>query len=413
MKTTNTTIIRRYVKDGVRSTEVIKTYEGKRFSGRECADIWIKAIGACGILLQACVSICKIRESKKSSSSSSTFDAQETGTVDVPLRASTTYGQHKSDGVDDGTKFLVENVRRGGINFIAGPTGSCKSTLVVQMLTAIASGFRSVFDVAKDVVSHSKGQKCFLYDAERLKDEWVSNHCSGGNKPPMEVVHKMDCRFRSVQDLVEDIRKRVVLYGMECTVAIDNLTRIFGSINDALANELYNGLESIQNKMDSQSITVTFIVVSHTNDEIPAWHGIYERSVRGSGNLVNFSDNCIGINHSRFGKMVKYIKPMKERQSGTDTVVRVRWSNSPYWHLIYEGEYMENEVKPLRPKSSAEDGKGVDNNSAKKEERPTDQDREVIVRMRSEGATVKSIANALGICVRTYYYYLDKLGISK
>lgn len=413
MKSTFKKTIENYVENGVHKKVITETYEEKGIPGNKIGSILLKFIAVAGpTLIPLLIDIFNGERENSSPAADSPACDQLPLSTEAPLRESKVYGHHKTEGDDNPPKFLVENIRRGGVNIVAGPSGSCKSILVVQILTAIALGFRSIFEVVSDAVSNFKGQKTFLYNSEGLVEDWEDRYCTGGNNPPIEVVHKKACRFSSVQELVQDIRNRVKHYGKDCTVALDNLTRFFPCISDTLVIDLFDGLESIQGEMEQVGAIVTFIIASHTNDKIPSWKGIFEQSLRGSGNLVRFSDYTIGVNHSRFGKTVKYIKPMKERQSGTDVVQKVQWNDTPYWHLEYDGEYLEDAVKPFRPKTMAE-GNAVDNPPEDKGKRPTAEDRETIERMRAEGKSGKTIASALDVSVRTYYNYLDKLGLRK
>ncbi len=327
----------------------------------------------------------------------------------VELLPSVIYGQPKMSGQDDNPEFLVENIKKGGINFIGGPSGSCKSVLTTQTLNCIAHGKRSVFDVLDPKESTCKGVKAFLYDAENGRERFEKRFCQDGYSPSIEVIHKKHCRFSSIEPFLADIRERVVRYNNDCVVGVDNLTRVFPSMTDQLANKLYDGLEEIQEEMKSHGVSVTFIMVVHTNCEYQPHQGLFETSFRGSGNIVNFSDNSIGINHARGGKAHKYIKPLKERDSATDFVTRVEVKTSPIYHLVFEGNTTEGEAVEEKMKAKTEAIPVL--SSSDKEKRPNAQDRELIFKMKSEGATAEEIATALKVCKRTYHYYLDRMNL--
>lgn len=314
--------------------------------------MWIFGLGV-SLVGAGVFALIDVAANKAKKNSTTAGQCDDVVTEDAVLVPSEEYGKHKDTGIDDNPEFLVENVKCGGINVVGGPTGACKSVLVMQMLSAISLGSRSIFDIFSETPSPFKGMKSFLYDRENGKERIDKRTRARGFSPSIEIIHKSACsKLNSIEKLLADIRLRVLSYGSDCCVCIDNLTRFCASVNDQTADQFYNGLEAIQQEMASKNAKVTFIVVCHATKGEALEKGIDGDSFRGTGNLVNFSDCSIGINKARGGNSFRYIKPIKERDSATDTVTKVQLKETPMLHLDSLGEMPEEDARIYESKSS-------------------------------------------------------------
>lgn len=212
--------------------------------------------------------------------------------------------------------YLVGKLIRVGDHAILyGPTNVGKSYLCFHIANAISKGLPSgLFDPSLDNEVHDP-QKVFMYTAEMTMSN-VKSQFSEVDTPNLVVIDRAGCSTltSSKSGLIKNIAHQLESQRIDCTVILDNLTKLCESTNYNI-RKFYLDLDRIQKQVLQNGVRVTFICVMHANKESSS-PGLDQ--IQGVGDIVNLSQNIIGIYPVKKSKQV-FLNPTKSKNSDFDS----------------------------------------------------------------------------------------------
>lgn len=240
-------------------------------------------------------------------------------------------------------------VHKGDLCCIYSPTGQGKSTLVMQMLIAMASGKNA--GIVKDNKPDYKSHMVYLYDSELTREDFQVRYGKSG-LDLSNIRMMQSSNFYEIEMFVENIKNTIAKETHDCVVAIDNMTDMFPRLKEEQVRQFKSSLSSIQKDASDRGVTVSFIVVLHSVKNSKG-KGIHEMA--GSVNWNRLFKTVLSISPSDFGDDYKILKVEKDRSASKRNNIILKRVESPYLHFEYyseEGETVTSsqEVKSDKPK---------------------------------------------------------------
>ena len=136
------------------------------------------------------------------------------------------------------------------------------------------------------------------------------------------------------------------------TVIIDNIRKLEEEMSQTYqVNEYFSKLEQTQEKLAAKGIIVTFITITHTGKDFDMYKPVQLSDIAGGADLSRFSTSVYALVPERDGNIV--FKALKQRNtSRMEDVYVLRIEENPNLHLEYVRTCKEEEVLPVKPKSS-------------------------------------------------------------
>lgn len=189
-----------------------------------------------------------------------------------------------SEGYDAG-QLIGKLLYQGDRAILYAPHGVGKSVVGVQMAIDISLGQKSLL-APEDNGVHTH-QEVLYYDGEMDEKDYYN---ITGDKDLSSLYNLKLIRgfyFENVDKWLDDVNKRIAACTSNAVVFLDNLTCICSTINAETIRKLFlNKLKIIQDDALKRNITVTFVVLAHTNKQ---------QELAGSSNLSNFATTVLGL----------------------------------------------------------------------------------------------------------------------
>ncbi len=185
----------------------------------------------------------------------------------------------------------------------------------------------------------------------------------------------------------------LINYSRAHTVIVDNITWLSASTeHSAAAQRLMRTLVELKNQLG-----LSILVIAHT-PKMRRGLSVELNHLQGSKMLANFADNIIGMGRSSSGKDLRYLKPLKQR----NTAVRFDEKSVPVFRLEREGRMLGFTFVDNEPEARHIEGylRGAALTEAIREDKMTR-----AIEMSNAGDTVREIADRLGIGLATVNRY--------
>lgn len=226
-------------------------------------------------------------------------------------------------------------VHKGDLCCIYSPTGQGKSTLVMQMLIAMASGKNA--GIVKDNKPDYKSHVVYLYDSELTKEDFQVRYGKSG-LDLSNIRMMQSSNFYEIEKLIVNIKNTIEKETHDCVVAIDNMTDMFPRLKEEQVRQFKYSLNRIQKDASDRGVTVTFIVVHHS---VKNSKGKGVQEMAGSVNWNRLFKTVIAISSSDFGDDYKILKVEKDRSASKRNNIILKRVESPYLHFEYYLEESE------------------------------------------------------------------------
>ena len=137
-------------------------------------------------------------------------------------------------------------------------------------------------------------------------------------------------------------------------IGIDNLSKALPILQDESARDLFRFLsECIESAKRDKGIDLTFVLVAHTNKE---GYGVSigTEHLKGTSKVADFADLVLAIGPTRFGKGIKMLKVLHNRNEPEPETVLVmkKVDSKPYLHFEPVSKMREEAALPKRVKNA-------------------------------------------------------------
>lgn len=239
---------------------------------------------------------------------------------------------------------------KGGLVVEYGPTGNLKSVFCAQTGISLAEG--KVPSFAPNGGTVNEPLDVVLFDAELNRLNIQKRYGEHGYVYPRNYTRKTNCRYAKVNDFLDEIERKALAKKHDTLFILDNLTAACKSLGKGVTQDFYDRLKKIQDAAMNNGVTITFIVVGHVSKSYEEGKPIELNHLAGSANIYNFATNVIAIGPTKFGKDMKMIKVLKDRDNQPpEKVFLMKVETDPYVHLTYHSSLMEKDVLPEKPKA--------------------------------------------------------------
>ncbi|MBQ0155279.1 MAG: hypothetical protein KBT22_01735 [Bacteroidales bacterium] len=226
--------------------------------------------------------------------------------ADAPKRVSE-MSAHTSVGLE---YILGKFFEKGEISMLCGRTSMGKTYALYHILYSIAAGTSSgLFDDEIENGTHVPNQ-VIAYLGESSEGDIRSRFA---DHPNLRIFTKEQCAEfeQDVDKLVASVRNQVANLneGTDCTIGLDNMAKLCNeSSNWTKVDKLYNGLESVIAEAKKRNVTVSVILIAHTNTDSkkPSLSNF-----KGLQSKVNLCKNILEIYPCGLGSEYKMLIPLK------------------------------------------------------------------------------------------------------
>lgn len=223
-------------------------------------------------------------------------------------------------------------VHKGDLCCIYSPTGQGKSTLVMQMLIAMASGENA--GIVNDNQPNYNPHIVYLYDSESTREDFQVRY-GKGNLDLSNIRIMQASNFYNIERLIKNIESTIAKENHDCVVAIDNMTDMFPRLSEEQVRLFKNSLSRIQKDASDRGLTVSLIVVLHS---VKNSNGKGIQEMAGSVNWNRLFKTVISISPSDIGDDYKILKVEKDRSASKRNNIILRRIENPYLHFEYYSE---------------------------------------------------------------------------
>ena len=270
---------------------------------------------------------------------------------------------------------LGDFIKEGELSVIGVAANSSETAFCYDVAFANASGLCHWEEPVSDKIRKTLCVDFELSDSQIARryanvPDFVS--CSVRRAHPVSSAHgcSPEDTIRNIEKLVEENRPELVI--------IDDLGALTGNaVSVSVVKKTMKGLNHIR-----ESFELTMILVAHfrkRNGRNP----IEISDIEGSSVICNYTDSIVAIGSSVEGTEIKYLKQLKTRSAQKMSEVAVMCLEDVPW-LHFDFIRFDDEFNHLV-------------NSQKSRSTITDFMGENIVRLNSEGFSIRSIAEMLGL----------------
>lgn len=232
--------------------------------------------------------------------------------IDTPKRVKDMNGRSAVESEYILGKFF----EKGEISILCGRTNTGKTYALYHILYGIADGKSSgLFDGALENDDKEPNQ-VIAYLGESSETD-ICNRFA--DHPNLRIFSKEQCAElnQDIDKLVTSIRKQVaqLANGTNCTIGLDNMAKLCDeSSNWTNVDKLCNGLENVISEAKKRDITVSVILIVHTNTDSkrPSL-----KNFKGLQNKINLCKNILEIYPCGLGKEYKMLVPLKCKYDNT------------------------------------------------------------------------------------------------
>ena len=314
-----------------------------------------------------------IREEKKTAQEDADREAKEkiqnqindeVNAVDDPKPANVVVSSASED--IESTRLYADLVHKGNIAVVFGPKGEGKSIFTTQMLAGIVKGTPEV--LFPEFGQQHEGQHGIIIDFEQSRVQLKGRYGKDGYRLPENLDFVCGKAFTKLEAFKVYLRSLIGKLAKSTVIGIDNLSKALPILQDESARDLFRFLsECIESAKRDRGIDLTFVIVAHTNKE---GYGVSigTEHLKGTSKVADFADLILAIGPTRFGKGVKMLKVLHNRNEPEPETVLVmkKVDSKPFLHFEPVGNMREEDVLPNKAKNMkwaklCEDNKQDDN----------------------------------------------------
>ena len=241
------------------------------------------------------------------------------------------------------TRLVGDIIHKEDFVIIFGPKGHGKSTLLVQLLAGVATG--SSQELYPQFGTQHDGQDSICLDFEQKRAQLKERYGKPGYHAPDKMKIVLSRQFSTLEVFKCYLRNLVSKLTSDCTIGIDNITKAIPGLQPEQIRQLIGFLEQLQAEAKESGVSLTFIIVAHTNKE--GYEGsIGTQNLKGSTVLTDLASVVLAFGPTRFDRNTKMLKVLHNRNEGEPETVLVmkRVESAPFLHFERVGEMSEDEV---------------------------------------------------------------------
>lgn len=249
------------------------------------------------------------------------------------------------------TRLYADLLHKGNIAVVYGPKGEGKSIFTTQMLADIAKG-SSEF-LFPEYGNQHKGQDGIIIDFEQSPAQLKGRYGKPGYRFPDGLKLVRGKAFTKLEAFKVYLRALISKLTRSTVIDIDNLSKALPILQDESARDLFSFLSGcIESAKRDKGIDLTFVLVAHTNKE---GYGVSigTEHLKGTSRVADYADLVMAIGPTRFGKSIKMLKVLNNRNEPEPETVLVmkKVDSKPYLHFERVREMREEDALPKRAKN--------------------------------------------------------------
>jgi hypothetical protein len=268
------------------------------------------------------------------------------------------------------TRLYADLIHKGNIAVVFGPKGEGKSIFTTQMLAGIVKGTPEV--LFPGFGQQHEGQHGIVIDFEQSPVQLKGRYGKEGYRLPDNLDIVCGKAFTKLEAFKAYLRKLIGKLTRSTVIGIDNLSKALPILQDESARDLFRFLSGcIESAKRDKGIDLTFVLVAHTNKE---GYGVSigTEHLKGTSKVADFADLVLAIGPTRFGKGIKMLKVLHNRNEPEPETVLVmkKVDSKPYLHFERVREMREEAALPKRVKNARWDMPYEDEYQESHEEQP-------------------------------------------
>ena len=268
------------------------------------------------------------------------------------------------------TRLYADLIHKGNIAVVFGPKGEGKSIFVTQMLAGIVKGTPE--DLFPEFGQQHEGQHGIIIDFEQSRAQLKGRYGKEGYRLPEDLDFVCGKAFTKLEAFKVYLRNMIGKLTRSTVIGIDNLSKALPILQDESARDLFRFLSGcIESSKRDKGIDLTFVLVAHTNKE---GYGVSigTEHLKGTSKVADFADLVLAIGPTRFGKGIKMLKVLHNRNEPEPETVLVmkKVESKPYLHFELVGKMREEDALPKRVKNARWDMQYEDEYQESHEEQP-------------------------------------------
>lgn len=249
------------------------------------------------------------------------------------------------------TRLYADLVHKGNIAVVFGPKGEGKSIFTTQMLAGIVKGTPEV--LFPGFGQQHEGQHGIVIDFEQSPVQLKGRYGKEGYRLPENLDIVCGKAFTKLEAFKAYLRKLIGKLTRSTVIGIDNLSKALPILQDESARDLFRFLsECLESAKRDKGIDLTFVLVAHTNKE---GYGVSigTEHLKGTSKVADFADLVLAIGPTRFGKGVKMLKVLHNRNEPEPETVLVmkKVDSKPFLHFEPVSNMREEDALPKRAKN--------------------------------------------------------------
>ena len=250
------------------------------------------------------------------------------------------------------TRLYADLVHKGNIAVVFGPKGEGKSIFTTQMLAGIVKGTPEV--LFPGFGQQHEGQHGVVIDFEQSPVQLKGRYGKEGYRLPENLDFVCGKAFTKLEAFKVYLRNLIGKLTKSTVIGIDNVSKALPILQDESARDLFRFLsECIESAKRDKGIDLTFVLVAHTNKE---GYGVSigTEHLKGTSKVADFADLVLAIGPTRFGKGVKMLKVLHNRNEPEPETVLVmkKMDSKPFLHFEPVGNMREEDALPKRAKNA-------------------------------------------------------------
>ena len=264
------------------------------------------------------------------------------------------------------TRLYADLLHKGNIAVVYGPKGEGKSIFTTQMLADIAKG-SSEF-LFPEYGNQHEGQDGIIIDFEQSPAQLKGRYGKPGYRFPDGLRLVRGKAFTKLEAFKKYLKVLISKLTRSTVIGIDNLSKALPILQDESARDLFRFLSGcIESAKRDKGIDLTFVLVAHTNKE---GYGVSigMEHLKGTSKVADFADLVLAIGPTRFGKGIKMLKVLHNRNEPEPETVLVmkKVDSKPYLHFepvskMREEDALPNKAKNVKWEKPCEDNEQDDN----------------------------------------------------
>ena len=246
------------------------------------------------------------------------------------------------------TRLYADLIHKGNIVVVFGPKGEGKSILTNQMIVGIATGTPG--SLFPEFGQQHEGQHGIIIDFEQSPAQLKGRYGKKGYRFPDNLDFVCGKAFSKLESFKAYLKALIGKLNRDTVIAIDNLTKALPVLQDESTRDLFRFLNGcIESAKRDKGIDLTFVLVAHANKE---GYGVSigTEHLKGTSKVADYADLVLAIGPTRFGKSIKMLKVLNNRNEPEPEKVLVmkRVDTAPRLHFEPVREMREEDALPKR-----------------------------------------------------------------